>query len=157
VDSGNGWISTFFFGPELTSTGMWPESNRKQKGVHRYAGASHRKSKNPTKRLQRDLRWTFLLIISKIVSQALPQGMTIQLFFARWGISTSFWSQYTYSPAVQNENTHGLKVWFHVPPRTKSNSKQWTARMMHLEPPTAPKLALSPTRSESFRVYTSVT
>ncbi|CAN5974442.1 unnamed protein product [Sphagnum jensenii] len=27
-----------------------------------------RKSENPAKRLQRDLRWTFLLIISKIVS-----------------------------------------------------------------------------------------
>jgi hypothetical protein len=60
VDSGTGWISTFFFGLELTSTCMWPESNRKQKGVHRYAGASHRKSENPAKRLQRDLRWTFL-------------------------------------------------------------------------------------------------
>jgi hypothetical protein len=109
VDSDTGWISTFFFETELMSTGMWPESNQKQKGVHRYAGASHKKSKNPTKRLQRDLRWTFLLIISKIVSRALPQGMTIQLFFARWGISTLFWSQYTCSsPTVQNENTHGL-------------------------------------------------
>jgi len=46
--------------------------------------------------------------ISKIVSWALPQGMTIQLFFARWVISILFWSQYTCSPAVQNENTHGL-------------------------------------------------
>jgi hypothetical protein len=42
------------------------------------------------------------------VSWALPQGMTIQLFFARWVISTLFRSQYTCSPAVQNENTHGL-------------------------------------------------
>ncbi len=108
VDSGTGWISTFFFGLELMSTCMWPESNRKQKGVHRYARTSHRKSKNPAKRLQRDLRWTFLLIINKIVSWALPQGMTIQLFFARWVISTLFWSQYNYSPTVQNENTHGL-------------------------------------------------
>jgi len=42
---------------------------------------------------------------------------------------------------------------FHVPPRTKSDS----AGMMHLGPPTPPKLAMSPTRSESFSVYTLIT
>jgi hypothetical protein len=49
-----------------------------------------------------------LPIIRKIMSWALPQGVTIQLFFARWVISILFWSQYTCSPAVQNKNTHGL-------------------------------------------------
>jgi hypothetical protein len=46
---------------------------------------------------------------------------------------------------------------FHVPPRTKSDSERWTAGLMHLGPPTTPKLAMSPTRSESFPVYTSIT
>jgi hypothetical protein len=46
---------------------------------------------------------------------------------------------------------------FHVPPRTKSDLERWTAGMMQIGPPTTPKLAVSPTRSESFPAYASIT